>query len=412
MSIQHEIKEIKLRDVESVLRQTLGDKLIVERFTTKSLLPPGENYGSTILSVDAVIKRNGAADSKSEDLHLIAKMSPPTEYQKRIFDSPYTFKKEAFMYEEIIPSYNKLEIEFGIKPDEVFDILPKFYGWRLSSSPDVDFDDDAVILLENLKVRGYYTGNRSQGYDLDHSKLAVRAMARFHGLGMAMKQNKPECFANIKFRAKSVEFKGDDFKDLTGMLLDAIRENPDTSPYYDRCDKAITGVSPEAIWAAVPSEPWSTIVHSDFWVNNIMFHRTKDGQVDDVKFVDFQNYLFFSPLRELLFYIFSSGDGNVRENHVDQLIELYYEALIDVTTRMGCDTELLGKQSFYERISNDAPLEFMHLAFMLKMLTLDVKETNFNYDKVQTVMIDYKGNDAFTNRLRDLVLIFVHRNWI
>lgn len=157
----HQLKEIVLRDIEPVLRQWLGDHVNVENFTSKSLLPPGENYGSTILSVEVDLKDRNSG--KKEKLHLIAKMCPPTEFQRRIFNSARTFTKEIFMYETIMPAYNKLELECGLKKSEVFDILAKFYGSRLSLHPDGEFDDDAAILMENLKVEGYYTGDRTIG---------------------------------------------------------------------------------------------------------------------------------------------------------------------------------------------------------------------------------------------------------
>lgn len=158
---EEQSRKIELHDLQPILSRTFGDQLIVVRYTTKDLLQPGENYGSTILSVHAVIKRDNEA--KEEDLHLIAKMPPPTEFQRQMFDSPYTFKKEIFMYENIVPYYRDLEREVGLKEDELFDILPKYYQSRLSLSPDIDFDDNAVILMENLKVRGYYTNNRVTG---------------------------------------------------------------------------------------------------------------------------------------------------------------------------------------------------------------------------------------------------------
>lgn len=160
-SDQQQLKTIELRELQPILSRTFGDRLIVVRYTTENLLQPGENYGSTILKVHAVIKRDDEAEE--EDLHLIAKMPPPTEFQREIFDSPYTFKKEIFMYEKIVPSYQKLEREMGLKNNEVFDILPKYYQSRLSLTPDVDFDDDAVILMENLRIRGYYNGDRTKG---------------------------------------------------------------------------------------------------------------------------------------------------------------------------------------------------------------------------------------------------------
>lgn len=161
MSNEFQLKTIELRELQPLLRLSFDDRLIVVRYTTKSLLPPGENYGSTILSVHAIIKRDNDADE--EDLHLVAKMSPPTNYQRDIFDSPYTFRKETFMYENIIPYYNQMERKAGLKEDQLFDILPKFYKSRMSLDPEVDFDDNAVMLMENLTERGYYIGDRAKG---------------------------------------------------------------------------------------------------------------------------------------------------------------------------------------------------------------------------------------------------------
>lgn len=158
---QQQLKTIELHELQPILSRTFGNRLIVVRYTTKNLLQLGENYGSTILSVHAVIKRNDEAEE--EDLHLVAKMPPPSEFQREMFDSPCSFRKEIFMYEKIIPHYQELEKESGLKEDEIFDILPKYYQSRLSLNPDVDFDDNAVILMENLRKRGYYNSDRTIG---------------------------------------------------------------------------------------------------------------------------------------------------------------------------------------------------------------------------------------------------------
>lgn len=156
-----ELKKIELRELQPLLSRTFGDQLIVVRYEARNLLQPGENYGSTIFDVHAVIKRD--ADAPEEDLYLVAKMSPPTEFQRKVFDSPYSFRKEIFMYEDILPYYNQLERDAGLNEDELFHVLPKYYQSRLSLKPDVDFDDDAVILMENLKSRGYYICERVKG---------------------------------------------------------------------------------------------------------------------------------------------------------------------------------------------------------------------------------------------------------
>lgn len=406
--ISEDSKTIELRELQPILSRTFGDQLIVIRYTTKNLLQPGENYGSTIFGVHAVIKRDDEAEE--EDLYLVAKMPPPTQFQREIFDSPYSFRKEIFMYETIIPYYKQLERDVGFKEDELFDILPKYYQSRLSLSPDVDFDDNAVILMENLKTRGYYVCDRVKGCDLEHSRAAVRAMARFHALGMASKYKQPEYFEVLKQRSKSIQLQTDDFSQMREDMLKRIADDPEIGVHIDRCSVVMTESMEHGLWDMLPDEPWSTIVHSDFWVNNIMFHNDENGQVDDVKFIDFQNYLFFNPLRELVFFLFSSTENS--NDHIEELIDLYHETFIAVLLRMGCDTESFTREKFDAHLMTSAKFEFMHVIFMLKILTLNVQESEFKTNDMKNFFITYKGNQLFVQRQRKLISYFVQRDWI
>ena len=164
MTENKKVYKAELRDLEPLLRKKLGDDVSVVRYSTESLLPVGENYGSTILKVHALIKRNKNADGDEEELDLVAKMLPPTDFQRMVFSSPITFRKEAFLYQELMPAYQRLEKEFGVPDDEVFDIVAEFYGARFSiAEPGGEVDEDAVILMQNLKVQGFYVGDRQKG---------------------------------------------------------------------------------------------------------------------------------------------------------------------------------------------------------------------------------------------------------
>lgn len=227
---------------------------------------------------------------------------------------------------------------------------------------------------------------------------------------MATKYKRPEHFEVLKKRSKCMKFIEDDKnKVLMIEMLSKMTEDSAIAVYSDRCKAIVETVSLDVFFAA-PPEPWSTIIHTDFWVNNIMFHRHKDGRVDDVKFVDFQNYMFLSPLRDLIFYLFSSTNDEVQDNHIEELIDLYHETLLAVLEHMGCDTRPFARNEFDAKLPSDVRLEFMHLCFMLKILTLDAQATQF--DKIENVMMSYEGSQALFQRLRKIVLYFVKRNWI
>ncbi|KAI4504611.1 hypothetical protein M0802_000161 [Mischocyttarus mexicanus] len=365
-----EIKEVTLRELEPLLRLTLGDdKLIVENYTATSFLPPGENYGSTILAVDAIIR-----------------------------------KKRR--------NQKNLEREFGIDESELIDVIPKFYGSRLSLDPNVDFDDNAVILLENLSTRHYYTGKRNIGLNFDHCRLAIRTLARFHALGIAMKHNKPDEYNIIRENSKSPEIEYDGFVNFYTIILKQIENNPILQVYYDRCAVILKDEGFFKEWIAEPTGQWATIVHKDFWINNMMFHGDEYCFADDVKFIDFQNYMYSNPIGELLFFLHSSTDEDVREHNLEELTDLYYDTFISILIKMNCDISSYDRQSFDDGFYDVCKIEFIHLCFMIKMLTIDINKTELNNSNMETVMKNYEGNEMYIKRLESLVLYFVKRNWI
>lgn len=405
------MEQTNLQDLQSLLRQKLGDSLVVEKYTVKDFLPPGENYGSKIVSVDAIIRRN-KNDNNSEELNMIAKLLPPTLYQREMFDSPFTFKKEIFMYNEILPAYRKLEIDNGVDENEAFNSAAICYGSRQSLNPDIDFDDNAAIVLENLKTRGYYMCNRRLGCDLIHSKLTVKELARFHSLGIAMKYKNPEFFEILKIRSKCLELKNtEDWENIIKNNMDYILNDPMLNEHYANCCKAIECGDANS-WKAIPDEPWSTIIHADFWINNFMFHKTEDNHVDDIKFVDFQNYLFLSPTRELAFFLGSSINQQVMKENYDELINLYYNTLIERLRLLNSDVTLYCRDSFDERMRKDAKIEFSHCICMLKIITMDVNADNPDANNVKNLMASNEGNETYRNRLRDLVFLLHERHWL
>lgn len=235
-------------------------------------------------------------------------------------------------------------------------------------------------------------------------------MARFHALGMATKYKQPEYFEVLKERSKCLDLKTEEFEHFQEDMLKRIAGDSQLAVYIDRCEAAIRDSFGRGMWNLLPDEPWSTIIHADFWVNNVMFHRNENGQVDDIKFVDFQNYLFFNPLREMVFFLFCSTD--LSEDLVEQLIDLYHETFLAVLKRMGCDIEQFTREKFDAKLLADTRLESTHIFFMLKILTLDVQETELKLDNMKDFMMTYQGNQSFIQRLRKVVLYFVKRNWI
>lgn len=150
-----------LTHLPELLRETMGKELTVIDYKSSSLLPAGENYMSSMIKVDAVIKRN--KDAPEEELKLVAKMLPTAEFQRNSMHAATIFGKEIFMYEKLSRAYREIEEKYN--SDDVSDLFPKFYGARLSVNKEnsKNCDSDTVLLLENVKVLGYDTMDRRKG---------------------------------------------------------------------------------------------------------------------------------------------------------------------------------------------------------------------------------------------------------
>lgn len=77
---------------------------------------------------------------------------------------------------------------------------------------------------------------------------------------------------------KGLAFEVDD-KEFGGMAEHAVNDicqDPRMAPYEDRIRKnAILEKDYSQSFLIEPVEPWATIIHGDFWVNNIMFRHGK-----------------------------------------------------------------------------------------------------------------------------------------
>lgn len=153
-----------LPDLKKLLRQTVGDQVSVVSYKASNLLPPGENYASCLYKVDVVVKKT--KNSPEEQLQLVAKAVPKGEYVKNAMNSASTFGKEIFVMDTLATVYKQMEMGTKLaKEEHLTGIFPKYYGGQLTRSEDhpEDADENAILLLENIKVLGYDTMDRKKG---------------------------------------------------------------------------------------------------------------------------------------------------------------------------------------------------------------------------------------------------------
>lgn len=83
----------------------------------------------------------------------------------------------------------------------------------------------------------------------------------------------------------------------------------------------------ENVWDA--NDKWIVMCHGDLWINNLMFQKDLNGKVVNVKLLDLQTPRYTNPVIDILQFLYSSTEKELRLNHLDQLIFDYRESLIE-----------------------------------------------------------------------------------
>ncbi|KAJ9589468.1 hypothetical protein L9F63_017329 [Diploptera punctata] len=401
--------ELKKEDVEKLLSQQL------------------DNYGSTILDVEVFYYTHQNNDLQK--LPIVAKLVPESPFLREAFSIEITFNKEVRAYTLVAPEFHKLQKEKGIPENEMLDVFPKYYGSRSNKQDDINMeaDDSAVLLMENLKSSGYEVGDRRKGFNLEHMELVLSKLAKFHALGVALKLLKPQVFRdNILKTCEKFDIGNPDDDDSNEKFVNAninhVKHIPEVKPYLGKIEKdfrADMQMKKERRQYRI-REPFSTIVHNDFWVNNMMFIYDKASTKTigkkrspiGIKFVDFQVTMHASPVRDLIFLLFSSSEHGLLEVYYERLIQLYHKEFVGLLTKVGCDTRGFSYEQFLKEINVVAPQEFIHILFMLNAICADPSGIEETSSMNQDSMLKSRGNKDFDKKVKCLIKMFVSQGWL
>lgn len=355
---------LPIQDLDALLRQTCGRDFQIKDVEWKPLTDPGENFGSMILAVDISAEEN----NKKRTLNVVIKLPPKSAYLLDLFDSPMTFKKELDFYSNVAPEFLRLQNESRMSQEAQSVIVPRFFGGRLGLRDPKRFDDQAAIVLENLKYQNYTTQDRIHGLDKVHMNFAIGHLAKLHAITICLKLRKPEFFEKMVMPVLE-EIANEVTKECTMDMIKKAHGDykniKEAEPYLNRIEKTIEYGSRAT---ATPEEPWATLVHNDFWVNNMLFKYDESGRPINMKIVDFQLSIYDYGVNDLIFFLISSSRKEVLDDYLDDMIDLYYDSFIECLRSLSVDTGLFHKSKFMEQLNQCAPIKFNQCIMMVQVI--------------------------------------------
>jgi thiamine kinase-like enzyme len=408
--------DLRKGDLETLLCQHLGLEVKIHSYKVRDLTQRGDNYSSTILAVDVILQQYSETPC---NLSLVAKLLPPTKFLCEVINIDVTFRKEVNAYTLVFPEFYHLQREREIPENEILDVFPKLYGARINRHGDRNekADETAILLLENLKISGYGTGDRRNGLNLKHMELGVTHLAGFHALSVALKILRPQVFKETVLRACE-SFQIASKMDETGLpkwiasTMNYVKAIPECEQYLQKIENALIRYVKKVV---PPTDPFAAFIHNDLWVNNILFQyeQERNDIPSGIKFVDFQLTQFSSPAKDLIFFIYSSAMLDVIDNNYEHLVCLYHCEFTKCLRKLGCNMDPFTFQKLQEEINISGSLEFAHILMMLKFICADQNQLpELSNDCVEELLEINTGGDIYANKVIHLVEDFLLKGWL
>ena len=251
------------------------------------------------------------------------------------------------------------------------------------------------------------------GLDVEHAKFAIKELAKYHALGIICKKNEPDFFEKAKVTLSEPIFTGDSSgtEAIDKYLKSIIFSNPKISDFCYRIEKFFEDHCISSKLENTAEGPWSSILHGDFWVNNIMYHHDENKKIDDVKLIDFQMADFDSVYKDLTYFLFGSCSTDVLNNNFDEVVWEYYNNFINVLEKNGNDLTNYSKDKFDEQLEYHAKRDILRIIFVTKIFMHNVKPDS----KVNNILEDVimaEASDLFKEKTYEIFKKYVEKAWL
>lgn len=148
----------------------------------------GDGFLSELSSI--TILENGNTDKR---LDLVCKIAPLNKNRRKEFFANIVFDRETTFYTKVAPTFAKFQDDKRIPTEDRFSSYPKCFA-AISD----DENEQYVIIMEDLRPQGFQMWNKAKPARIENLRLAMQELGKFHGLSIAMKDQRPDEFAEFQ----------------------------------------------------------------------------------------------------------------------------------------------------------------------------------------------------------------------
>ena len=148
-----------------------------------------------------------------------------------------------------------------------------------------------AIVLDDLKEQGFRLADKTDGLDMQHCLLVMKAIAQSHAASAVLHLKDPEIFKSF-----SESFYCERQRNTIGFMIQSTMKNlameVEKWPLFnDRFARKLHRVADKCYDFLIKclkrhDDDFNVLVHGDLWLNNIMFRYSDDtDEVVDVRYV-------------------------------------------------------------------------------------------------------------------------------
>lgn len=153
----------------------------------------GSNADDNLMGTLTAITITGKKQSNEQDkLHLICKIPPLNKIRRTVFKMNLQFGSELYAYSNILPAFMKFQEGKGLSECDSFLSFPKMYVSEYNAECDTH-----ILILEDLRPKGFQMWPKIQIMPIDHELLIMRELGKLHAISFAMKDQQPKLFQKL-----------------------------------------------------------------------------------------------------------------------------------------------------------------------------------------------------------------------
>ncbi|KAB0793313.1 hypothetical protein PPYR_12933 [Photinus pyralis] len=396
----------------------------IRRFVDKSFKNRLENYtlelsrgaedGVNWLGTMHRVAIKGSKESGEKvQFNLIVKFAPCQPLFRGVLPIRNVYDREIYVYNKIIPEYLKIQEEKGVED--------MFNPFAVSYASTMD-DGVEALLMEDMKVRGFHNCDHQMGVNYNHASIIMRSLGKFHALSYAVKNEKPEIFADWRDACPESFFNSTLYEPIISMvqsLSAAILktygdDEAKTRDIFRRSTKNIPAIF-KGLLDLDQFGKYLSISYGDYQFRNFLFKYENSAdphQPTDICMLDFQCLKLGTPAYDISYFIGTCTDGELRQAHYHQLIREYYESFSSFLSRLGSDPEVVFPYDVLLDHLRRFSVFGMYIGIWL--VALDQKPTDnlpdlHNSADMESLVhnLSVVPNETYIRRMRDLISDYI-----